>query len=300
MFISHVAAVHNEERWIAAMIESWQSEASAFPGSAELVIVNDHSTDNTERIAREFAAKDDRISVWSLGENASGRGKVAAFNLGVRQSRGDFVGLIAGDDLMAPGTLTVWAQALSGSKLDEKVAAFARLRTMSEDPKADGMVIPRRPVGNRSGGTSVFSRSLADILFPIPEELPSEDIWTAYLLKFSAERVVEVPEVVLFYRIHPGNSNPRALGFKQMSEAMHKRAKAYDLLLSDPRIPLTEDQMAQLTTSIELERRRVSEDLVGVLRAPRASVVARLRVATMTKPWIWSVRQRLFRAMSGW
>lgn len=297
---SHVSAVHNEERWLPAMIESWQHEADAVESSAELIIVNDHSEDATEAVAQTYADRDPRIRVFSSQDQGRRRGKVAAFNLGVENSAGEFIGLIAGDDLMAPGALGVWSCAVADFSSQDRVVAFARLQTMSDDPKADGLVIPRRPVGNRSGGTSLFSRALAEFVFPIPDELPSEDIWTSHLLTAKADVIIDLAEIVLLYRIHAGNSNPRARGFAEMSVAMNKRARAYDLMLDDSQLELTDEQRETLAARVALKRWRVTGNVRAILGETRTTWSQRLRVATMANPSLWRLRQKFFRHFSGW
>lgn len=296
--ISHVSAVRNEERFINSMIESWLREAD--DRSAELIIVDDHSDDDTFEIVVQWAERDVRIRPFSGRAAGLRHGKVAAFNYGIQVSRGDFVGLIAGDDLVAPGAYQSWEGALDSFGGEDLVVAFGRLRTVSADAKADGIVIPRRAVGNRSGGTSMFSRAIAAEVFPIPEELASEDTWTAYLLPALANHVVEMADIVLLYRIHSGNSNPRDREFDDMSAWMNSRSKAYSLMLDSPQLKLSPDQRNELAGLLELEALRFAGDLSGVLSHRRSGMKERLRAASMARPSLWRYRRLLFRYLSGW
>ena len=54
-----------------------------------------------------------------------------------------------------------------------------------------------------------MNRVMADMLFPIDESLVAEDVWLAYGSLDIAAHIVEKADIVLEYRIHDGNSNPR-------------------------------------------------------------------------------------------
>jgi glycosyltransferase involved in cell wall biosynthesis len=69
-------------------------------GNIEVIVVNDASTDGTSRILDELAARDNRLRVENLEQNV---GVHAARRVGVRASRGNFIGFADSDDWMAPG-----------------------------------------------------------------------------------------------------------------------------------------------------------------------------------------------------
>jgi glycosyltransferase involved in cell wall biosynthesis len=66
----------------------------------EVIVVNDASTDGTFRILGDLAARDNRLRVENLEQNV---GVHAARRVGVRASRGNFIGFADSDDWMAPG-----------------------------------------------------------------------------------------------------------------------------------------------------------------------------------------------------
>ena len=66
----------------------------------EVIVVNDASTDGTSRVLGELAARDNRLRVENLAHNV---GVHAARRIGVRASRGNFIGFADSDDWMAPG-----------------------------------------------------------------------------------------------------------------------------------------------------------------------------------------------------
>src|SRR5690349_18216650 len=100
--VSVVMAVKNEQRYLESALRSVCSQSGV---SLEVVLVDDGSTDDTHAIASRLLAE---LPMLKLHRNP-GQGKCAAFNFGVRNSRGRFVCLFAGDDIMPEGSLaTRW------------------------------------------------------------------------------------------------------------------------------------------------------------------------------------------------
>jgi len=92
--LSVVIPAYNEQRVllefhkrISKVLESMQLEA-------ELIFVNDGSTDDTLKIMREFRKSDQRISILDLSRNF---GKETAMTAGLDHARGDAVVLIDAD-----------------------------------------------------------------------------------------------------------------------------------------------------------------------------------------------------------
>ena len=296
--MSHVSAVHNEERWLEAMVQSWLRQSSG--RDAELVLVDDHSDDATSSIGERLAGEYERVRFFSSSGQGRRRGKVAAFNLGIERATGDFIGLIAGDDTFPADALSHWFTAVEAYSGSDLVVAFGRLRTMSSRKKEDGLIIPRKHRGNRSGGTSLFSRALAQIVFPIPEQLQSEDTWTAFALEAKASVVIELSHVVLNYRIHRDNSNPRNKDFPQMSTWMERQSQAFELLLDCDRLSLSAEDELALRREISLEGLRQSGAVLRILMESEVPPRYRMRAVAMSRPSLWRLRQVLFRYLSGW
>jgi glycosyltransferase involved in cell wall biosynthesis len=80
--LSVVIPVYNEERWIAEVVRRVQ----AVPIPKEIVIVEDHSTDNTRDVLKTLA--EDNVRVFYQPHN---QGKGAALREGFRQASGDVV-----------------------------------------------------------------------------------------------------------------------------------------------------------------------------------------------------------------
>lgn len=74
----------------------------------ELIIVDDHSTDNTLEILNSFSKKDQRIKAFKN----TGTGIIPALQLAYTKSKGDFITRMDADDVMTPNKLKVLSQSL--------------------------------------------------------------------------------------------------------------------------------------------------------------------------------------------
>ncbi|MBN8993890.1 MAG: glycosyltransferase [Rhizobiales bacterium] len=96
--VSIVMPVFNGARFIEAAIASLQTQEGV---SAEIIVVDDGSSDGTVDVVRRLAARDGRISLVEQPH----RGVSAARNSGLRVASGRYVTFLDADDLCAPGKI---------------------------------------------------------------------------------------------------------------------------------------------------------------------------------------------------
>ena len=97
--LSIVIPMFNEAENVETTLERVKEVLARFPGSFEIIPVNDGSVDNTLEILENVAAKDDRIKVASYPKNI-GRGM--ALRTGLKKSRGDIIVSIDADLSFSP------------------------------------------------------------------------------------------------------------------------------------------------------------------------------------------------------
>ena len=95
MKVTVMITVYNGEKYISECIESILKQTYT---NFELLIVDDGSTDNTRRLIRDF--KDLRIR---LIENT--HDYIHSLNIGLNNSRGEYIDRIDADDIMMPERL---------------------------------------------------------------------------------------------------------------------------------------------------------------------------------------------------
>lgn len=92
--VSVIMPIYNEEKYLSKAIDSILSQTYK---EWELIIVNDASTDRSEEIVKSYS--DSRIRYFSYKEN---RGNPYAQNLGMKESKGEYILALAGDDVAYP------------------------------------------------------------------------------------------------------------------------------------------------------------------------------------------------------
>lgn len=261
----------------------------------EAVFVDDGSEDETPSILEQAADFDERVVLASLRATV---GKAAAFNLAYSRCSGEVITLLAGDDRLPPDSLSRRARDMA-SELDKKTLAAYKLRTFSDERSMDGMLLPKGDAVSYSGASLTMSHSLAELLFPIPPELPSEDLWLGYAAPSVADHVIENPVAIMDYRIHAGNSNPRQQNFTVMGERMAERHRAW-ALLADSALPLPPQERDHLRALWAAEKHRASGDTLAIFRSRGLGWAERASLAAMSDPRLWWLRQRFYRVLSGW
>ncbi|MDZ7546000.1 glycosyltransferase family 2 protein [Clostridium perfringens] len=92
--VSFIVAVYNTENYLEKCLESIRNQTLE---NIEVIIVNDGSTDNSDKIIDKFIKKDKRFKVI----NKENGGLSSARNLGVSETTGEFIIFIDSDDFIS-------------------------------------------------------------------------------------------------------------------------------------------------------------------------------------------------------
>lgn len=288
--VSILLAVHNGAEFIRAAIESVRAQEYR---NWELVIVENGSTDATARICAEYAAVDPRVRVASIPQ----KNKNKAYNLAFDQAVGDYFCYLGGDDVLVPDSLRERLRPLVG----ESESAFSTccLETMSEDPKYDGLVFPRNKLKpNYSGGSVLFSRSLAAEIFPLPVDQPNEDTWSQLHLRALGVNQ-HVPKALYRYRIHGRNSYGYGMKFPQKRAEYLRRMRAYELFyekFKGSRLSLLDSEVIPFVRGL---RAAETGSVSRVLLVRGLHLRNKLVLAFYCSPTMYRIRHMAFRAFSG-
>lgn len=93
--ISIIVPVYNVEKYLSKCIDSILNQTFI---NFELILVNDGSSDKSPVICEEYKKLDDRIKVI----HKSNGGLSSARNIGIKQSKGNFIAFIDSDDYIHP------------------------------------------------------------------------------------------------------------------------------------------------------------------------------------------------------
>lgn len=206
--ISIITPCHNSEATLAETINSVIGQS--YP-HWELLLVNDGSTDGTERIATEYAARDKRIKYMKTDAPSGSPSKPR--NIGLEIAKGKYIAFLDADDLWLPGKLVT--QLLFFEKHKCKVV-YSYYEKMDADGTRNGRIVRTRDKCDysrllRSNHipclTAIFERSiLGDTRF---RQISQEDFcfWLDLLRK--GHVAYNCMEVTALYRImeHSRSSN---------------------------------------------------------------------------------------------
>lgn len=161
--VSVIMPVYNEEKYLSHAIDSILAQTYS---AWELIIVNDASTDRTEEIVKRYT--DPRIRYFTYEEN---KGNPYAQNLGMRESKGEYILALAGDDIACPNMLKSQVEYLDSHPECIHVHGNADLidengkvtRTVDSIYKTDIEIRTYELYGNCiPGGASMFRRVAID------------------------------------------------------------------------------------------------------------------------------------------
>jgi glycosyltransferase involved in cell wall biosynthesis len=101
--VSIVTPTFNHELFIGECIQSVLAQTWE---NWEMIVVDDGSTDRTLEIASDYAAKDDRIHLFSQSNKGPGR-LAETYNLALKNAQGEWIAILEGDDYWFPEKLQV-------------------------------------------------------------------------------------------------------------------------------------------------------------------------------------------------
>lgn len=291
--ISVIMPAYNEEKNIAAAIASIQQQTYS---DFQLIIVNDGSTDQTEAVVEEVIAGDDRIVFLNPGKV----GKVPAYNLASQQVQGDWVYFMGADDQLPADAFEKWMAEAQKWNPSEKVALRARMKMVSDSSKYDGLILPKKnTIRNFSGPITLLSKAMHQFILPIPEAYPNEDIWWGLCVDHFSDHVSLIEDIVVYYRVHEGNSISRTSSFEVFNEKYHIRQIIRRDFLEHFDSQLTDQQKTQLQRELELEEARYQGHRLPILLAPGISMVHRARLLFLAGKRTHALKVKLDRFLLG-
>lgn len=209
--VSVVVPLFNQGSFLTDAIDSVVACAGVDHPTIELIIVDDHSTDDSLAVARQLLHEREWLP-WLLVGRAANGGPSAARNTGFARARAPYVFALDADNVLYPNGLRVLAECLDHAP-DTTVAAYGMLERFDEtgtlgltshlpwDPELlvidgyiDTMALFRRQAWSELGG------------FAEPTGVGG---WEGYDLWLTAAeggwRADLVTQVVGRYREHPGS-----------------------------------------------------------------------------------------------
>jgi glycosyltransferase involved in cell wall biosynthesis len=204
--VSAIIPTHNRSQLLERAVQSALQQASDV--SLEVIVVDDHSDDNTSDILSAFGSEIRAVRTETNIERGAAR------NLGARCARGDILAFLDSDDEWLPGKLAAQLQAARRG-----VPSVTGVQCVNEAgrpirspfrPPADAwsnIRFENRMLG--AGSSLVVARRVFETLDGFPEAwlMQGSEDWAFMVKLWAAGYVMRViPEPLVAVRVHAGNS----------------------------------------------------------------------------------------------
>lgn len=208
--ISIIVPVYNVEKYLSRCIESILKQTYQ---SYELIIINDGSPDNCNKIIEEYAHQDSRITtIYQHNQGLS-----AARNAGIDVAKGEYITFIDSDDYVYPQYLEMLLDAMERNNADISICGNVRfsdninsmvINNFCEEEVIAGLQAckyiyePGRKCANYVvAWGKLYKRELfLNERYPIGKL--HEDQFLTYKLMYSSEKVVEIGSCLYGYYVN--------------------------------------------------------------------------------------------------
>lgn len=201
--ISFLISVKNESKYIYECLKSIKENSNNY----EIIIINDHSTDNTEDKIKEFINLYKSKNIFLF--NNEGYGKIDAFNQAYKNSSGNFIKLVGGDDVLGKDFKKIEQEMkkeetlchdliVTNESLKKKFTLKVNEKFINEP--FENTIYNLKSIGS---GSWLIPKNISDKIFPIPHELIFEDVWISNIVK----RFSKIKKVYGDYYYYRKNNN---------------------------------------------------------------------------------------------
>ncbi|MEO6631149.1 MAG: glycosyltransferase [Mucilaginibacter sp.] len=217
--VSVLIPCYNHEDYI---IECLTSVLKNDYENKEIVVIDDGSRDNSATIIKKWV-HDNKASISVDFLKRENRGLTKTLNELIQRSKGEYICILASDDLLTHNSISVRVQALVNHP--NKLAVIGDAHVIdSEGTQILDSAIEDLYYGNKNkyttdealkncvikewsipGPVMMAKRSLYDIIGIYPEDLVAEDL-NFYLQVIGRGLLLFIDEFVAFYRVHDLNS----------------------------------------------------------------------------------------------
>ncbi len=244
----------------------------------ELIVIEDHSEDNTFEILQEYSEKDSRIKIFKN----KGIGKVDGLNYGFSKTSGEYIKCIDADDILKSDFFN------SFKKIKDFDALCHDAFITNENGKIIGKYNIDKDILNQNyvyclkflksppRWTWTFKRHVAEKIFPMPDELPFEDVWFSLVIKKYSKQIKHINKPLYYYRQHSNqvyggilNSGKEVVQFRA-----RRILKLLEVIKNEPNKQLVSeiDDIDSLFSDIKTFNELLSKDKLKVIEIVRSKI----------------------------
>lgn len=198
MKVSIIVPIYNVEQYLAKCIESLIQQTYK---NIEILLVNDGSKDNSEKIMQQYAEKDERIVCL----NKVNGGLSDARNYGLRYATGEYCLFIDSDDWLAVHAVEACVNKVKETGAEvvafDMIYVYSDHEVFSTGGRFDFMTFQEHPeivLINNSACNKMFKTSLFEKI-QFPKGLWYEDLATIPIVLSKAASVAKVHDGLYYY-----------------------------------------------------------------------------------------------------
>lgn len=230
--VSVIIPAHNAQEFLAEAIDSILHQTFS---DFELIIVNDGSTDQTGKIAQQYAQQDKRVKVISYRQN---KGESAAANLGFLKSKGKYIARMDADDIAHSRRLEKQVRFLD--KHPNYIVVGSQAHIINEHNQIIGQKLfptSHQDIYREYGNLHPMlhpSIMVRKSMIPWTGKLwanqaePNDDYYTLFHF-LKAGKFANLPEKLMLYRMHSNNKSMQNIK-KKFINSLRIRAYAFRYL----------------------------------------------------------------------
>ena len=237
MKVSIIVPIYNVEQYLAKCIESLVQQTYE---NIEILLVNDGSKDNSEKIMRDYAEKDNRIVCL----NKVNGGLSDARNYGLKYAKGQYCLFIDSDDWLAEHAVEVCVNKVNQTGAEvvafDMIYVYPDRETFATGGNFDVLTYKENPevvLINNSACNKMFKTALFENI-EFPKGLWYEDLATIPIVLSKASSVVKVNEGLYYYLQRESSIahtiNPKVF---DIYKAIHMVEKAFENTALNVQIP---------------------------------------------------------------
>lgn len=208
--VSIIVPIYNAKKYIRDCVESLLSQTYH---NLEIILVDDGSTDGSEKLVNDYAKSDKRIKVV----HQKNMGLSDARNTGLKHATGKYVTFVDSDDRIEPDMIESLLNALIDSHAEIAICSFKEIYPNGKT-KGFSHNYPKQVFTTEQALANMlqengFMVSATMKLFPtnyfkntkFPTNRLHEDVGTTYKLIIKADKIVFIPNEYYIY-VHHDNS----------------------------------------------------------------------------------------------
>jgi len=229
--VSIITPSYNSERFISQTINSVLAQTYK---DWEMIIVDDVSPDNSNKIIEEHIKKDSRIKLIKLEKNS---GPAVARNRAIEEANGRYIAFLDADDLWMPEKLKKQINFMSVNNYE---LTYTNYETMNENGvKLNSFIISPRRLdykqllkSNKVGCLSAIydTKRIGKIFMPLIKKRQDYGLWLRVLKKI--DYAYNVNEVLGTYRLMSNSVSSNKIDLLKYNYALFREHEKFSVLKS--------------------------------------------------------------------